>query len=129
MSVSGIEGNGAAQTVTVERSQQRDVLGKLDFLQLLITQMRYQDPLTPIDDQEFATALAQFSALEQQTEQTRWLQLNYGLGLVGQRITYHTADGIHTGVVSSVRIQSGKPVLMVGETAVSIDQVVEASGA
>lgn len=39
-------------------------LGKQDFLQLLVTQMRYQDPLAPTENQEFVAQLAQFSALE-----------------------------------------------------------------
>jgi flagellar basal-body rod modification protein FlgD len=39
-------------------------LGKQDFLQLLVTQMRYQDPLAPQDNQQFIAQLAQFSSLE-----------------------------------------------------------------
>jgi flagellar basal-body rod modification protein FlgD len=40
-------------------------LGKTDFLTLLVTQLRYQDPLEPMQDQEFVAQLAQFSQLEQ----------------------------------------------------------------
>jgi flagellar basal-body rod modification protein FlgD len=40
-------------------------LGKQEFLQLLVTQLRHQDPLNPADPQEFAAQLAQFSTLEQ----------------------------------------------------------------
>ncbi len=39
-------------------------LGKEDFLTLLVTQMRYQDPLQPQDNQQFVAQLAQFSSLE-----------------------------------------------------------------
>lgn len=39
-------------------------LGKQDFLQLLVTQMRFQDPMAPQDNQQFVAQLAQFSALE-----------------------------------------------------------------
>jgi flagellar basal-body rod modification protein FlgD len=41
------------------------VLGKEDFLNLLITQLQNQDPLNPTDSTEFTAQLAQFSSLEQ----------------------------------------------------------------
>lgn len=61
MYVSGVSG----QARTVE-SQKEPVnqLGKDAFLKLLITQLRYQDPLRPMEDREFIAQLAQFSTLE-----------------------------------------------------------------
>ena len=41
-------------------------LDKEDFLKLLVTQLQYQDPLDPLDAQDFASQLAEFTALEQQ---------------------------------------------------------------
>jgi flagellar basal-body rod modification protein FlgD len=40
-------------------------LGKNEFLKLLVAQMRHQDPLNPMNGQEMATQLAQFSSVEQ----------------------------------------------------------------
>ena len=44
-----------------------NTLGKQDFLNLLVMQMRNQDPLDPMKGTEFASQLAQFSSLEQLT--------------------------------------------------------------
>lgn len=42
-----------------------NILGKDDFLRLLVTQLRHQDPLNPMKSEEFAAQLAQFSSVEQ----------------------------------------------------------------
>jgi flagellar basal-body rod modification protein FlgD len=48
-----------------QTAEDKAVLGKDDFLRLLITQLRYQDPLNPMQGSEFASQLAQFSSVEQ----------------------------------------------------------------
>ena len=42
-----------------------NILGKNDFLHLLVTQLQHQDPLNPAESTEFTAQLAQFSSLEQ----------------------------------------------------------------
>jgi flagellar basal-body rod modification protein FlgD len=56
----------AASSETQSSSYSRGLdLGKDTFLKLLISQMRNQDPLNPVDDKEFLAQMAQFSTLEQ----------------------------------------------------------------
>ncbi|MGE5805386.1 MAG: flagellar hook assembly protein FlgD [Ignavibacteria bacterium] len=50
------------QTVSTEN---KAILGKDDFMHLMIAQLRNQDPLSPMDGTQFASQLAQFSSLEQ----------------------------------------------------------------
>jgi len=55
------------------------VMGKQEFLQLLVAQLRHQDPLSPLQSQEFASQLAQFTSLEQLTNIDNSLQ--YGMNI------------------------------------------------
>ena len=55
----------AAQNQAKAKGKKNDTLGKDAFLKLLVTQMRYQDPLDPQDNSQYLSQLAQFSALEQ----------------------------------------------------------------
>lgn len=64
----GVNAVGAAQQVTNAAQQNirfdNAQMGKFEFLQLLVTQLKNQDPLSPMQSQEFASQLAQFSSLE-----------------------------------------------------------------
>jgi len=56
---------GAAPERSTNQVLLGDQTGQNTFLQLLVTQIRNQDPLNPQDPTEFVTQLAQFSSLEQ----------------------------------------------------------------
>jgi flagellar basal-body rod modification protein FlgD len=63
MTIPGIDtGNRFPAQVT---AQTGEVMGKEDFLKLLIAQLQHQDPLNPMDGTEFTVQLAQFTSLEQ----------------------------------------------------------------
>jgi len=65
MDISGLSTVMSQSELTVTETKKNDVLGKDDFLRLLVTQLQYQDPLNPADSAQFTAQLAQFSSLEQ----------------------------------------------------------------
>lgn len=117
------------------------VLGKDDFLKLLVTQLTYQDPINPVGDQEFIAQLAQFSALEQmhnvatQIERLADAQLlTGGMGqaasMLGRTAVLFDADIGATveGVIEAVRFEDGMPMLIVDGRRFSLYDVVEVRG-
>ncbi|HLO01852.1 MAG TPA: flagellar hook capping FlgD N-terminal domain-containing protein [Symbiobacteriaceae bacterium] len=87
-------------------------MGKDDFLKLLVTQMRYQDPLKPMEDKEFIAQLAQFSSLEQMMNVGQTTSLNWGVSLLGKQVNATDANGYPvTGVAKSIRLVDGTPVV------------------
>jgi flagellar basal-body rod modification protein FlgD len=88
-------------------------MGKDEFLKLLTTQMRYQDPMNPMDGSKMASDLAQFTGLEQLT--------NINTTLTSQQTQYNTMlQAINNSVALST---IGKTVVAAG------DQVVVAADA
>ncbi len=89
-------------------------LGKNDFLQLLVAQMRYQDPLKPMEDREFVAQLAQFSALEQMMNVGFSSSLTYSMSLLNKKVYATEANGQQVqGTATSVRVVDGKPMVKV----------------
>jgi flagellar basal-body rod modification protein FlgD len=64
MSSIGLDAVSSAGDQT-STTKSNDVMGKDDFLALLVAQLQAQDPLNPMDGTDFTAQLAQFSALEQ----------------------------------------------------------------
>ena len=109
------------------------VLGKDDFLQLLITQLQHQDPMNPASDTEFIAQVAQFSSLEQMQNMNSAVQQQQGYALIGKYISGTVSDEATgdsseiSGQVTGVRMSSGKVLLMVGDKEVKLESVQDVS--
>ncbi len=106
-------------------------LGKNDFLNLLVTQLRYQDPLEPTDDKEFIAQMAQFSALEQMQNLNGVMGNSQAFSLIGKDVTASITDPKTfevknvTGLVSTVKVSSGKTYLVINGQQVEASKVIE----
>ncbi len=91
--ITGITGDSSSALGAL--NQTGEVLGQEDFLLLLVTQLSNQDPLNPMDGQEFAAQLAQFSSLEQLITIGDTLdQSNAVNGLLAQSMNSGVAAGL-----------------------------------
>ena len=107
-------------------------MGKHDFLMLLSAQLRYQDPLEPLKDSDFAAQLAQFSALEQMENmnQTLAAMSSYqAYGLVGKfAVATAYVDGVLSeipGVIDCVFTKDGVTFAQIGDYAVPISAITD----
>ena len=121
-----IMGTQAVVTQATETSERgKNTLDKHDFLQLLVTQLRLQNPLDPLSDQEFSAQLAQYSALEEMQNANKSLQSLLFLNassLVGKEV--ELTDGT-VGKVEGVTVKEEQVVLEVGEREYNISEVVK----
>ena len=96
-------------------------LSQQDFLKVLTTQLQFQDPLKPMDNDQFLAQMAQFATLglmQQQTDSANSLltiqTASQTVGLLGKSVQLTTNTGTQTGSVSTITFQAdGTPQLAV----------------
>ncbi len=103
-------------------------LGKDAFLQLLVTQMKYQDPLNPNTDTEYIAQLATFSQLEQLQNLGTTASNTQAFSLVGKTVMLKTENSTGstvyvTGKVDYVTMSGSKTQLSVNGKIYSSDQL------
>jgi flagellar basal-body rod modification protein FlgD len=126
---------GASPTAKKDPS----ILGKDDFLKLMMAQMKNQDPTSPQDPSQYTSQLATFSTLEQITNLASTAAASASndydqeaVALIGKSVSYVDDSGAtRTGPVSSVTFTSSGPTLTVGTDAgilpVTVTQVSQGS--
>lgn len=122
--VNGVTASTSTTTTSSTSTTAGGALDKDAFLQLLVTQMQYQDPLDPQDNSEYVSQLAQFSALEQMTtvadaattiDSTTSSQLIAQLSsMIGQTIEWTDSDSdtTYSGTALGVSITDGTPTVL-----------------
>ncbi len=105
-------------------------MDKEAFLQLLVAQMKYQDPLEPTSNTEYISQYATFSELEQMQNMSANMTLSRASEMVGKEVIVEsTSDSGKTttvqGQVESVSYQANKAYVSIDGTLYSVDDVVQ----
>lgn len=93
-----------------------DVLGKDDFLKILMAQLQNQDPSSPMEDKDFIAQMATFSSLEQMTNMNTTLESFLKMQEQSQMISYNAFIGkeVSWHKVSETESENDVPVIEEG---------------
>ncbi len=133
MTVSGVS-TSTSTSNTATTAAKSSTVDYNQFLQLLVAQLKNQDPTSPMDSTAYLSQLASFSSVEAQTNTNTKLDslltssaLQTADSAIGRTVT--SADGTVSGVVSSVSIvSSGSPVATLADgSTITLDAGVKIS--
>ena len=120
--------SSATAASTAVTSGTSKVMGQDDFLKLLIAQLKYQDPMSPMEDKDFIAQLAQFSTLQQTISMSNNIDdmsksqtASQAFAMTGKWIDYIGSDGnTAAGRVDGVALNDGVATLKVGSNTVEL---------
>ncbi|WP_422657292.1 flagellar hook capping FlgD N-terminal domain-containing protein [Paenibacillus sp. EC2-1] len=136
-SVNNVWPNYSKENVNKVGTSNGQELGKDEFLKILITQLRYQDPMQPMQDKEFIAQMAQFTSLEQLMNiSSQITDMRQSLGtassLIGKKVSWvEFAEGssgqtvVKSGIVDSVLIRDGIHYAKIGKDEVALDYITQ----
>lgn len=122
-------------TTTSTTSSTNNNLSDFDsFVQLLATELQYQDPTDPVSSTEYVSQMAQMSSLQQLQTIGAGIDAYTAYSMIGKTATYETTDSsgattTGTGTVQSVTTKNSKTYLNIGGTQVELAAVVGVSDA
>lgn len=125
------EATASQNSLSKEKTKGSSSLDKDAFLQLLVAQMKFQDPLEPTDNTEYISQLATFSQLEEMQNMTASQNLQRASGLVGQEVICKVVNASTggtqyvQGLVDYVVYENNKAFVSIDESLYSIDDVYE----
>ena len=125
---SNVQVPAAISSVTNASKQKMD--GEM-FLQLLVAQLRAQDPSSPMDTNAMMTQTSQLASMEQLTTMSNLTQESFSLqmrmaasALVGKEVSYVDAKGVtKSGIASAVSFADAVPTVTIGTDTVRLDVV------
>ncbi|MFP3154091.1 flagellar hook capping protein [Lachnospiraceae bacterium ZAX-1] len=124
-----VDTSAASQSRSTAAAKNNNGLGKEAFLQLLVAQMKYQDPLEPTSNTEYISQLATFSSLEEMQNLNATVTGAQAANLVGKQVMLKvmsptTGETTYvTGKVDYMVRENGKVFLSVKDRLYSIDDL------
>lgn len=121
---------GVTSTTSSQSTSSSSTLDTQDFLNLLVAQLTNQDVTNPMEDTEFISQMAQFTALEATQTMTELIYAQYGASMVGKNVIVADYDdnGNYTqdeGVVQSVQFLDGDCTITVNDRTYSMSSIME----
>ena len=119
----------SAQGTSASTNKEPGKLDKEDFLNLLVAQMKYQDPLEPQSNTEYVTQLATFTQVEATENMMHTMENLQADGLVGKTVIMRPTNPVTgeasyvTGVVDYVMKEGSKVYLSVGGALYNLDDL------
>ncbi|MFF1572697.1 flagellar hook capping FlgD N-terminal domain-containing protein [Leifsonia sp. NPDC058292] len=135
MMVDSVTGNDSVTATGIYTTQPTRVpkqsLDGEAFMNLLVTQLRNQDPSSPMDTNQMISQTTQLAMMEKLTNMDSTNQENFALqmrmaaaNLVGHTVSYIDKDGAtKTGLASSVSYEGSVPVVTVGDQKINLDSI------
>lgn len=122
----GTIGEVPQEQQTKKSNNNNDTMGKDAFLKLLITQLRYQDPLNPMEDKDFIAQTAQFSALEQMTNMSKSFAAVQANSYLGKHVIVNDPQtgNLIEGIVEETVYKDGDFMVVVNEKEYALKDVV-----
>ena len=115
---------GSISSAASAQNLQAKGLGIEDLIKILTTQLNYQDPMKPVDNQQFMAQMAQFTTLQQtQALNTKIEQLIVNqsslqsVGLIGRNVDVSYGNSSVTGKVVSLSLSGDAPMLSITTSA------------
>ena len=132
-SVGGVTSSTPAATTSTNTTgivNPKGNLGQDAFLKQLVAQLKYQDPMNPVQGADFIAQTAQFSVVEKLTEISNQnntaSQAQLAMqasSMIGKKVTYTSGDKTLSGIVSGVTLLAGQPKLDVAGSTIDMSAV------
>lgn len=123
-----VDSSASSNSLSTETKRSNSTLDKEAFLQLLVAQMKYQDPLEPTSNTEYISQLATFSTLEEMQNLNSTMQATQASDLVGRTVIMKVTSSVGetsyvSGKVDYIQKEGGKTYVSIEGSLYNIDDL------